>query len=132
MPDTDQLFETNRLFTITSRREYTEDFQELWPHSARNYESSYPAWGESAEAVAARWQEIKDRIDPSTKDYFDAMYHDSLVSVKPTDEVEARAKVAISVYAPMVCCELAVFRPCVCTVSFSCPVHGSTCHGTHD
>ncbi len=30
------------------------------------------------------------------------------------------------------CCPLAEFRPCVCDVSFKCPIHGSMCHGSHD
>ncbi len=30
------------------------------------------------------------------------------------------------------CCPLATIRNCVCEVSFSCPIHGSNCHGSHD
>jgi hypothetical protein len=30
------------------------------------------------------------------------------------------------------CCPLAEHRDCVCTESFSCVLHGSQCHGTHD
>lgn len=30
------------------------------------------------------------------------------------------------------CCLLAERRSCVCEESWSCPVHGNQCHGTHD
>lgn len=30
------------------------------------------------------------------------------------------------------CCSLAKTRFCVCDASFECPVHGITCHGSHD
>lgn len=30
------------------------------------------------------------------------------------------------------CCERAIPMPCVCTMSYSCDVHGGRCHGTHD
>lgn len=30
------------------------------------------------------------------------------------------------------CCPLATLRPCMCTVSFTCELHGVHCHGTHD
>jgi hypothetical protein len=33
---------------------------------------------------------------------------------------------------PRFCCALAERRSCVCSISFTCPVHGSTCIGTHD
>lgn len=32
----------------------------------------------------------------------------------------------------LACCLVATFRPCVCLVSFSCEIHGETCHGSHD
>ena len=30
------------------------------------------------------------------------------------------------------CCPLAEHRSCVCIESFSCPLHGTHCHGSHD
>ena len=30
------------------------------------------------------------------------------------------------------CCPLATIHPCVCIISFVCPLHGSKCHGSHD
>jgi hypothetical protein len=30
------------------------------------------------------------------------------------------------------CCPLAEIRPCVCDISFRCPIHGDKCHGTHE
>ena len=30
------------------------------------------------------------------------------------------------------CCPLAEYRPCVCEVSFTCPLHGTHCIGSHD
>lgn len=33
---------------------------------------------------------------------------------------------------PRACCPLAEYRNCVCEVSFQCPIHNSTCIGTHD
>jgi hypothetical protein len=30
------------------------------------------------------------------------------------------------------CCPVAVVSPCVCTISFSCKVHGAQCYGSHD
>ena len=34
--------------------------------------------------------------------------------------------------SPRACCGLAVREECVCNESFSCPLHGSTCYGSHD
>lgn len=30
------------------------------------------------------------------------------------------------------CCPLAETRSCVCLISFTCPIHGTQCHGSHD
>lgn len=30
------------------------------------------------------------------------------------------------------CCPLAEHRSCVCRASFDCPIHGVTCHGSHE
>lgn len=30
------------------------------------------------------------------------------------------------------CCPLAEINPCVCEISFKCPIHGGSCHGSHD
>lgn len=30
------------------------------------------------------------------------------------------------------CCPLAVRRPCVCDLSYTCELHGTQCHGSHD
>lgn len=30
------------------------------------------------------------------------------------------------------CCPLAEHTPCVCIESFQCPLHGNSCHGSHD
>ena len=33
---------------------------------------------------------------------------------------------------PRRCCPKAEIVPCVCWVSYKCPVHGQRCYGTHD
>lgn len=33
---------------------------------------------------------------------------------------------------PRACCVYATIRPCVCLISFQCPLHHSMCIGTHD
>jgi hypothetical protein len=39
---------------------------------------------------------------------------------------------AIQAMHPLACCPKAKQRFCVCRISFSCPDHGSSCHGSHD
>lgn len=48
------------------------------------------------------------------------------------DELVAAVAYQASTVHDLACCPKAVFRKCVCYVSFECPDHGTRCHGTHD
>jgi hypothetical protein len=47
-------------------------------------------------------------------------------------EAHAANKQKDSLYPHYACCPLAVRTNCVCIASFSCPIHGHHCHGTHN
>lgn len=61
-------------------------------------------------------------------------YTDEIAEVEPLSDEEytIRRKQAQQHYSHLACCDQAVLRNCVCSVSFLCPVHGVSCHGTHD
>jgi len=115
-----------QLFNVTIRRTYTPAYQEQWggPESA---DSKHPEWGESAEAIIAKWAELHANQMP----YWLERFRDEVLMVEPLDAAERRAD-ARQRYGTERCCDLAIVKPCVCRVSFSCPEHGVTCHGTHD
>ncbi len=124
--------EQKKLFDVTLRRTYTEKGQGIWPDAKRKPEqdSSHPEWAFSEQEVWDYWAEIHGKPYP----YWDEKYKDSVVAVvevSPEDLAERRSK-AWNYRFGGVCCELAVFSPCVCSYKTVCPVHGSHCHGTHD
>jgi hypothetical protein len=68
----------------------------------------------------------------------DAMRYGFAVRHDDTDEtVLKKVKLMMSAIKtpkinPYACCGLAKVRSCVCTYSFTCPLHGDTCIGSHD
>lgn len=121
-----------KLFDVTLRRTYTEKGQSIWPDAKRKPEqdSSHPQWAMNEQEVWDYWAEIHGKPYP----YWDEKYKDSVaavVEVSAEDLAERRSK-AWNYRFGGVCCELAVFSPCVCSYKTVCPVHGSQCHGTHD
>lgn len=101
-----------RLYDVTIGRVHSD--------GSRDWDSTFPMWAAVEDDVRARWP------------YVGRDYRDELVALRevPPDELEERRdKAALH---PERCCELAVLRPCVCRVSFTCPTHGTNCHGTHD
>lgn len=58
-------------------------------------------------------------------------------SVFDPSEVLAKVKIVLSglrnkSLGGRACCRYASVRNCICDISFSCPLHGSECHGSHD
>lgn len=131
----------DRLFDVTIRRVYTEA-EMAKPYNRWRKSNSedfrHPEFGDSAEEIAEKWDRICSRKD----EYWDAKYKDHLAAVVELDleaELEKRRDYVERViervrgngaYAP--CCDRAVLYPCVCSVSYLCPLHGNKCHGTHD
>jgi len=120
-----------KLFAVTIKRVYDAKGMEIWP-GAKSTGSAHPEWGESAEAVAERW----DAIHAETYPYWDEKYKDHVSAVVELDAEQARQQrrdicSRVGSYPPP-CCELAVIRSCVCRISYECPQHGSKCHGSHD
>lgn len=121
------------LFYVTIRRTYTPEFRAKWS-GPETSDSTHPRFAETAEEIWA------------TNFYTDSRYADEVFAVEratPERLAEERAKAADLFarlrstferrgdhYEP--CCELAILRPCVCSISYLCPVHGSHCHGSHD
>jgi hypothetical protein len=125
-----------RLFFVTIKRVHSAASKAKWPASGADHESTFPDWGESAETVRAR----REANLVSKSPYWAEKFTDTVEAVVEGDVVAERARcvemwermrrVFRDRYAP--CCDLAVLRPCVCSISYSCPEHGNTCHGTHD
>lgn len=117
--------DAKQLFSVTIRRTYTDAHRARWSDVPEYSDSSHPEWAESADAIVAKWAELH----ASQSDYWLAKFRDELLLVEPLNAEERRAEAR---RYPNRCCDLAVFRPCVCSVSFTCPEHGTTCIGTHD
>ena len=59
--------------------------------------------------------------------------HEALESVVPKCELIIEAVEADrQLVHPHACCPLATLRPCMCSFSFMCALHGTHCYGTHD
>lgn len=118
-----------KLFDITIRRTFTPEYQAKWRASS-NYpdheDSTHPEWSASRDEVAARWAK-NHAGDRSAQGYNDAVTE--IREVPEAEVAERRAKLQSWHRA---CCALAVTTPCVCHVSYICPVHGSRHVGTHD
>ena len=114
-----------QLFSVTIRRTYTPEHRARWSDVPEHQDSSHPEWAESAEQIVDRWQ----AIHANQSEYWLAKFRDELLMVEPLNADEQRAKARRHEER---CCDLAIVRPCVCSISFSCPEHGTKCVGTHD
>lgn len=83
------------------------------------------AFGADAGAIEDLWGGICERQNV----HWGHLYKDRVTAVKELDLQQARLRASEH---PARCCDLAVVRPCVCRISFLCPAHGRTCHGSHD
>jgi hypothetical protein len=120
-----------QLFSVTIRRTYTAKHRAQWSDLPEYSDSSHPEWGESAEAVVERWATIHDNVQP----YWLEKFRDEVLMVEPLDADKRRAEAAELIQRvgyPDRCCDLAIVNPCVCAISYTCPDHGTKCHGTHD
>ena len=64
--------------------------------------------------------------------YFSVPAGVRVVHPQPSETPEERESVAFRVSRGLPCCDLAERRFCVCIASYTCPTHGTHCHGTHD
>ena len=113
------------LFRSTVRRTYADN-PSFKHYAGLVQESTHFEW-----ATNPRWG-IEGL--PFTR-YEGRTYKDEVIRLELMPEETIgfeRGRVLRSTYARYRCCDLAIFRPCVCLVSFSCPEHGTRCHGTHD
>lgn len=118
---------TDQLFSVTIRRTYTPAHLNRWG-GPEFTDRAHPEWGESAEAIVAQWADIH----ANQSAYWLERFRDEVLMVEPLDADQLRAEAAAHHQSDLRCCDLAIVRPCVCMVSFTCPKHGVRCHGTHD
>lgn len=122
---------TALLFQIKIRRTYDPSYK--WKSGF--VESTHLRWADSEEELRIKWD-----ADHQPNAYWDPKFLDTLESVEGIDpekfrqqrreyDQRMRSYVASAIQA---CCDLAILRPCVCLVSYSCPEHGEKCHGSHD
>lgn len=119
--------DSKQLYNVTIRRTYTAKHRAQWSDVPEYSDSTHPEWADQAEDIVDRWDDIHRNAQP----YWLAKYRDEVLLIEPLNADERRADAARR-YGTERCCDLAIVKPCVCRVSFSCPVHGVKCNGTHD
>lgn len=117
------------LFELTNTRTFAPDYK--W-HPGEVQIHKFLVFGED--------ESVADHYGWEGRDYMDKITDvrrlgDEEVQALRNKATEFAARMSrFSRYGPHYgrCCDLAIVHPCVCSVSWNCPVHGRHCHGSHD
>jgi hypothetical protein len=118
------------LYLKETRRAYTPLGLSIWGDRNSEHTSKRPVWAESTADV----RRTHDEQQALMSTYWKARYEDVLVSIEQMDVEAERERMlkADSYRGPNRCCDDAVLYPCVCSIAFTCAVHGQKCVGSHD
>lgn len=109
---------------VTIERTFDED--DRWHR--QSFTQTFPFFGGTIDSIRAEWEALMDRSNAMADAYLDVV-----ISVEPGDYAKERLEAyrLAKIYGGR-CCTLAIKRPCVCSISYACPEHGTTCVGSHD